>query len=288
MELKNITWISLISENHAQTFNQFLDYKKFNKFRQPLDKLYNDGYVYFNLRSGNYEKDFNDYVKPMYPRYIFDIVEYTTWLTETYIKVGKKVMITRGTNNFNSSMGVFVGKEVVITKANSNKVSIEFYGCSTWSWRYDQNHFRITINTSIKFKKSITHAQQEHVKIIKQPKTKRKVIKGGETESRLLGIQNNKIVTKENLINKALVVRGKDWKWDTQDNDHFTSKPTKGIINSLGTGDGWISVKWHNGSSYYYRIGAEGSFDLYYLNDNLNKRTVVRTKEEKVRLLRKS
>ncbi|CAB0032033.1 unnamed protein product [Trichogramma brassicae] len=54
------------------------------------------------------------------------------------------------------------------------------------------------------------------------------------------------------------VVRGVDWKWGEQDGP----PPGEGtVINELGE-DGWIRVKWDNGSTNSYRMGKEGKYDL--------------------------
>uniref|UniRef100_A0A0K2TN15 E3 ubiquitin-protein ligase n=1 Tax=Lepeophtheirus salmonis TaxID=72036 RepID=A0A0K2TN15_LEPSM len=55
----------------------------------------------------------------------------------------------------------------------------------------------------------------------------------------------------------AKVVRGLDWKWKDQDG----SPPGEGLLVSE-LHNGWIDVKWDNGSSNSYRMGAEGKFDL--------------------------
>jgi len=57
------------------------------------------------------------------------------------------------------------------------------------------------------------------------------------------------------------VTRGKDWKWSDQDGG------TGSVGTTVPDGDdqrGWINVKWDNGRSYRYRVGAEGKYDLYY------------------------
>ena len=54
------------------------------------------------------------------------------------------------------------------------------------------------------------------------------------------------------------VVRGVDWKWGDQDGP----PPGEGtVIGELGE-DGWIRVKWDNGTTNSYRMGKEGKYDL--------------------------
>ncbi|KAK7068145.1 hypothetical protein SK128_019100 [Halocaridina rubra] len=53
------------------------------------------------------------------------------------------------------------------------------------------------------------------------------------------------------------VIRGRDWKWGSQDG-HSPSKGT--VIRDQG--NGWLKVKWDYGSENAYRMGAEGCFDL--------------------------
>lgn len=54
------------------------------------------------------------------------------------------------------------------------------------------------------------------------------------------------------------VVRGVDWKWGDQD----SPPPGEGtVIGELGE-DGWIRVKWDNGTTNSYRMGKEGKYDL--------------------------
>ncbi|RWS12697.1 E3 ubiquitin-protein ligase HERC2-like protein [Dinothrombium tinctorium] len=54
------------------------------------------------------------------------------------------------------------------------------------------------------------------------------------------------------------VVRGTDWKWGDQDGP----SPSEGtVISDLGD-DGWVRVKWDNGTTNSYRMGKEGKYDI--------------------------
>lgn len=54
------------------------------------------------------------------------------------------------------------------------------------------------------------------------------------------------------------VVRGVDWKWGEQD----FPPPGEGTVIGELDRDGWIRVKWDNGSTNSYRMGKEGKYDL--------------------------
>lgn len=53
------------------------------------------------------------------------------------------------------------------------------------------------------------------------------------------------------------VVRGVDWKWNTQDG----TPPGPGTVRNDPSG-GWVDVQWDSGGSNSYRMGADGKFDL--------------------------
>ena len=53
------------------------------------------------------------------------------------------------------------------------------------------------------------------------------------------------------------VVRGHDWKWDNQDGGEGSVGVIQGEIL-----DGWVHVKWDNGESNRYRMGAQDSYDV--------------------------
>lgn len=53
------------------------------------------------------------------------------------------------------------------------------------------------------------------------------------------------------------VVRGIDWKWNTQDG----VPPGEGTVRSEPSG-GWVDVEWDAGGSNSYRMGADGKYDL--------------------------
>lgn len=68
------------------------------------------------------------------------------------------------------------------------------------------------------------------------------------------------IIVTESLAAPGLrVVRGRDWKWENQDG----GAGGVGTIDQGESNEGWIKVKWDKGSTYYYRIGGEGKYDLY-------------------------
>lgn len=80
----------------------------------------------------------------------------------------------------------------------------------------------------------------------------------------------NKIVTDADYGSR--VVRGKDWGWDNQDCDTKGNQLT-GVISSH-TDDGWVTVTWSNGVTKGYRIGANGKYDLYYAENQIEKQSV--------------
>jgi len=63
------------------------------------------------------------------------------------LRVGDRVIITKGTSAWNSSMERLIGRWVEISKINRgdsrdvNSRSIEFEGDGGWYWRYDYGHF---------------------------------------------------------------------------------------------------------------------------------------------------
>ena len=63
------------------------------------------------------------------------------------------------------------------------------------------------------------------------------------------------------MVKGMRVVRGPDWKWGHQDGD----PPGVGRVQADLT-DGWVDVKWENGSSNRYRMGAQGAYDLQLEN----------------------
>ena len=71
---------------------------------------------------------------------------------------------------------------------------------------------------------------------------------------------NNIKVTKDNCKVGDKVVRGKDWRWYDQDG----GKGCVGTINYFSESRGWVEVRWSNGYSNSYRIGAEKCYDLYF------------------------
>lgn len=54
------------------------------------------------------------------------------------------------------------------------------------------------------------------------------------------------------------VVRGKDWKWGSQDG----TPGAKGRAVTAVTNNGWVSVRWPSGEDNMYRMGAEGKYDV--------------------------
>ena len=74
---------------------------------------------------------------------------------------------------------------------------------------------------------------------------------------------NNVIVTKQNVKTGDKVIKGKDWRWDSQGgNSKF------GVTKVIEDND-WVSVLWENGDRNSYRIGNEGYFDLYFYTEEL-------------------
>jgi len=58
------------------------------------------------------------------------------------VKIGDKIMITKGHNNWCSSMDEYIGKTVIITGVDDGGY-IKFNGGNDWSWRYCDGHFKI-------------------------------------------------------------------------------------------------------------------------------------------------
>ena len=74
---------------------------------------------------------------------------------------------------------------------------------------------------------------------------------------------NNVTVTKQNVKTGDKVIKGKDWRWDSQGgNSKF------GVIEVIENHN-WVSVRWEDGDRNSYRIGAEGCFDLYFYTKEL-------------------
>ena len=74
---------------------------------------------------------------------------------------------------------------------------------------------------------------------------------------------NNVIATKQNVKLDDKVVKGRDWRWDSQGG--FSRYGTIEFIKDHN----WVSVHWENGERNSYRIGAEGCFDLYFYTKEL-------------------
>ena len=71
------------------------------------------------------------------------------------------------------------------------------------------------------------------------------------------------IVTKQNVKLDDKVVKGRDWRWDSQGG--FSRYGT--VIRNENYG--WVHVLWENGETNSYRIGAEDFFDLYFYTKEL-------------------
>ncbi len=63
----------------------------------------------------------------------------------------------------------------------------------------------------------------------------------------------------------AIVVRGRDWEWGSQDGGL-----AYGVIDDRHAPAGWVCVVWYDEhhrpmvNSYKYRVGHDEKFDLYY------------------------
>ena len=71
------------------------------------------------------------------------------------------------------------------------------------------------------------------------------------------------IVTKQNVKLKDKVVKGRDWRWDSQGG--FSKY---GTIEFIKDND-LVIVLWENRDIVSYRISAEGCFDLYFYTKEL-------------------
>ena len=71
------------------------------------------------------------------------------------------------------------------------------------------------------------------------------------------------IVTKQNVKTGDKVIKGKDWRWDSQGGN------SKFGVTKVIEDHNWVSVRWENGQQNTYRIGAEGCFDLYFYTKEL-------------------
>eukprot|EP00960_Hanusia_phi_P070531 767330-Hanusia_phi.AAC.5 len=60
------------------------------------------------------------------------------------------------------------------------------------------------------------------------------------------------------------VVRGFDWKWGSQDGGQGEVGEVQTEIN-----EGWVEVRWENGESNRYRMGAQNSYDLKLYDDSI-------------------
>lgn len=94
------------------------------------------------------------------------------------------------------------------------------------------------------------------------------------------------MVTFENLDYSRKVVRGKDWRWGTQDCDD-SGTPLKGqmvkeLIDNKGKANHWVAVIWgENSFAFSYRTGPK-SFDLYYADERPNLDSLIDGLEEKI------
>lgn len=81
------------------------------------------------------------------------------------------------------------------------------------------------------------------------------------------------------------VIRGRDWGWGNQDHG---SKYGEIYASTLS---GWASVKWYSekGESLNddsYRVGANGSYDLYYYEeDNNNSVVIIKSHKKKKNII---
>ena len=55
-------------------------------------------------------------------------------------------------------------------------------------------------------------------------------------------------------------VRGRDWAYAAQ--DEAGGRQEGGTVNGPYSEDGWVVVQWDSGTSYNYRLGADGKFDV--------------------------
>ena len=74
-------------------------------------------------------------------------------------------------------------------------------------------------------------------------------------------------VTSKNCTPGIRVRRGSDWKWENA--DYHNGKPGLGNITDCNPAIGnlWAMVKWDNGQKYQYRIGDNGTYELYLANE---------------------
>lgn len=80
------------------------------------------------------------------------------------------------------------------------------------------------------------------------------------------------------------VIRGRDWRWGNQDHGSKYGE----IYAS--TFSGWARVKWYNeeGKSLdfnSYRVGAQGSYDLYYYEGTDNDIVIIKSHKKKKNII---
>ena len=68
------------------------------------------------------------------------------------------------------------------------------------------------------------------------------------------------VVNRENVRTGMKVIRGPDWNWGDQDGCSGSSGVIIGAVDS----EGWVPVRWSNGSSNKYRVGANDKYDLKF------------------------
>lgn len=74
-----------------------------------------------------------------------------------------------------------------------------------------------------------------------------------------LGVSVTRLCGPDVSLNKgSQVLRGPDWKWENQDG----GPGRLGTIIEPEDEEGWVTVKWENGTTNSYRWGAEWSYDL--------------------------
>lgn len=71
------------------------------------------------------------------------------------------------------------------------------------------------------------------------------------------------LLTSLNVNLGSRVVRGRDWKWSTQDDAR-----SEGTVVGVDRNDGWVEVIWDSGMFNYYRMGYEDKYDLALATSN--------------------
>lgn len=76
----------------------------------------------------------------------------------------------------------------------------------------------------------------------------------------LVAQASNRVIADSATIGRR-IRRGKDWRWGDQDHNG------EGKIVPGSPAPGWVRVEWDGGGQNAYRAGADGAYDLEYVEE---------------------